>query len=94
MYGPPETLAQPDAVLLAQAIKDVQQAWPELQGHRIGQHLQRNPETHTLPAVGPKDLALADTAEPWPMTNFEPCAPLYSRAEAVADAEVAEQPGE
>jgi len=58
VYGPPETLAQPDAVLLTQAIKDVEQAFPELRGHRIGQHLQRNPETHTLPAVGPKDKYL------------------------------------
>jgi carotenoid phi-ring synthase / carotenoid chi-ring synthase len=64
VYGPPETLAQPDAVLLAQAIKDVQQAWPEMQGHRIGQHLQRNPETHTLPAVGPKEKHLG-TETPW-----------------------------
>jgi carotenoid phi-ring synthase / carotenoid chi-ring synthase len=55
VYGPPETLSQPDAVLLTQAIKDVEQAFPELRGHRIGQHLQRNPETHTLPSVGPKD---------------------------------------
>ncbi|RPJ28187.1 MAG: FAD-dependent oxidoreductase, partial [Chloroflexi bacterium] len=52
VYGPPEMLTQPDAVLLARAIQDVQQAWPELRDHRIGQHLQRNPETHTLPAVG------------------------------------------
>jgi len=55
VYGPPETLAQPDAMLLTQAIKDVEQAFPELRGHRISQHLQRNPETHTLPGVGPKD---------------------------------------
>ncbi len=64
VYGPPETLAQPDAILLAQAIKDVGQAWPELQGHRIGQHLQRNPETHTLPAVGPKEKYLG-IETPW-----------------------------
>jgi isorenieratene synthase len=55
VYGPPEVVALPDAILLTKAIQDVQQAWPELQGHRIGQHLQRNPETHTLPAVGPKE---------------------------------------
>ncbi len=64
VYGPPETLAQPDAVLLAKAIQDVHQAWPELQGHRIGQHLQRNPETHTLPAVGPKEKYLG-IETPW-----------------------------
>ena len=55
VYGPPEVLAEPDVVLLTRAIKDVEQAFPELRGHRISQHLQRNPETHTLPAVGPKD---------------------------------------
>lgn len=64
VYGPPEALAQPDATLLAQAIADVQQAFPELRGHRIGQHLQRNPETHTLPAVGAKEKYLG-TVTPW-----------------------------
>lgn len=64
VYGPPETLAQPDAVLLAQAIRDVGQAWPELRDHRIGQHLQRNSETHTLPAVGPKERHLG-IETPW-----------------------------
>lgn len=64
VYGPPETLAQPDAVLLAQAIRDVGQAWPELHGHRLGQHLQRNPETHTLPAVGAKEKHLG-IETPW-----------------------------
>lgn len=64
VYGPPETLAQADAVLLAQAIKDVEQAFPELRGHRIGQHLQRNPETHTLPAVGAKEKYLG-IETPW-----------------------------
>ncbi|MGE5462158.1 MAG: hypothetical protein ACM3PS_02310, partial [Syntrophothermus sp.] len=39
-------------------------AWPELQGHRIGQHLQRNPETHTLPAVGPREKYLG-IETPW-----------------------------
>lgn len=64
VYGPPEILAQPDAVLLTQAIKDVEQAFPELKGHRVGQHLQRNPETHTLPAVGPKEKYLG-IETPW-----------------------------
>ena len=64
VYGPPETLALPEAVLLAQAIKDVQQAWPELRDHRIGQHLQRNPETHTLPTVGPREKHLG-IETPW-----------------------------
>ncbi len=64
VYGPPETLAQPDAVLLARAIQDIQQAWPELRDHRIAQHLQRNPETHTLPALGPKEKHLG-IETPW-----------------------------
>ncbi len=64
VYGPPETLAQPDAVLLAQAIQDIQQAWPELRDHRIGQHLQRNSETHTLPALGAKEKHLG-IETPW-----------------------------
>jgi isorenieratene synthase len=64
VYGPPETLAQPDAVLLAQTIKDAQQAWPELRDHRIGQHLQRNPETHTLPTLGAKEKHLG-IETPW-----------------------------
>ena len=64
IYGPPEVLGQPEAVLLAQAVVDVQQAWPELRGHIIGQHLQINPETHTLPSVGPTDRHLG-TITPW-----------------------------
>lgn len=64
IYGPPEVLAQPEAVLLAQAVVDVQQAWPELRGHLIGQHLQVNSATHTLPAVGPAERHLG-TLTPW-----------------------------
>lgn len=65
IYGPPEVLEQPDAVLLAQAITEVALAWPELRGRRIGQHIQRNAATHTLPAVGPQDRHLG-TVTPWP----------------------------
>jgi predicted NAD/FAD-dependent oxidoreductase len=65
IYGPPEALERPDAALLAQAITDVSLAWPELRGHRIGQHLQRNAATHTLPAVGPLERHLG-TVTPWP----------------------------
>lgn len=64
VYGPPETLALPDATLLAQAISDVQGVFPELRGHRLGQHLQRNAEVHTLPAVGARDAWLG-TVTPW-----------------------------
>ena len=55
IYGPDEVLAQPDATLLAQAIQDIQAAWPELRGHRIFGHVQRNPASHTLPAVGSEE---------------------------------------
>ena len=64
VYGPPETLAQPDAMLITQAIKDVEQAFPEMRGHRVKQHLQRNAEAHTLPQVGAKDVYLG-TVTPW-----------------------------
>ncbi|MBT3336287.1 MAG: FAD-dependent oxidoreductase [Anaerolineae bacterium] len=64
IYGPDEVLAQPDAILLAQAIQDMQRVWPELRGHRIFAHIQRNPATHTLPAVGAKDKHLG-TVTPW-----------------------------
>ncbi len=64
IYGPDEVLAQPDAALLAQAIQDVQAAWPELRGHRIFGHIQRNPASHTLPAVGPDEKHLG-TRTPW-----------------------------
>jgi isorenieratene synthase len=64
VYGPPEVLAEPDAVLLTRAIKDAEQAFPELKGHRIGQHLQRNAEVHTLPAVGAKEKYLG-IETPW-----------------------------
>ncbi len=37
---------------------------PSCRDHRIGQHLQRNPETHTLPAVGPKEKYLG-IETPW-----------------------------
>ncbi len=64
IYGPPEILARPDAVLLAEAIQNVTLAWPELRGHRIGQHIQRNPATHTLPAVGRREKHLG-IITPW-----------------------------
>ena len=64
IYGPDEVLAQPDALLLTRAVQDVQRVWKELRGHRIHAHLQRNPATHTLPAVGGKDVHLG-TQTPW-----------------------------
>ncbi|HAE58507.1 MAG TPA: hypothetical protein DCG54_03095 [Anaerolineae bacterium] len=65
IYGPPEVLARPDAVLIAQILQEVTSVWPELRGARLGQHLQRNNETHTLPAVGPAETHLG-TVTPWP----------------------------
>ncbi|PWH13169.1 MAG: hypothetical protein DDG60_10795 [Anaerolineae bacterium] len=65
IYGPNEVLDRPDAILLTEAIQNVSLAWPELRGHRIGQHLQRNPATHTLPAVGPRERHLG-IRTPWP----------------------------
>ncbi|MDX9991873.1 MAG: FAD-dependent oxidoreductase [Anaerolineales bacterium] len=65
IYGPPAVLAQPDALLLAQILQEVNSVWPELRGARLGQHLQRNDETHTLPAVGPAERHLG-TLTPWP----------------------------
>lgn len=65
LYGPPETLARPDAALLAEILQEVTSLWPELRGARLGQHLQRNPATHTLPAVGAAENHLG-IVTPWP----------------------------
>lgn len=65
IYGPPETLALPDATLLARAAADFQRAYPELRGALIHQTLQRNPPSHTRfgAGFGPAYLAVAS---PWP----------------------------
>jgi isorenieratene synthase len=64
IYGPAETLSKPDAVLLAQAITEFYKAYPELRGHLIYQHLQRNPATHTLPSLGARGTHLG-VETPW-----------------------------
>lgn len=64
IYGPQETLNQPDALLLAQVINEFYRAYPELRGHLIYQHLQRNAAVHTLPALGPKQKHLG-VETPW-----------------------------
>jgi isorenieratene synthase len=64
VYGPPEVIDQPDAVLLAQMIADVRRAWPEL-GHPIHHVLRRNAATHTLFKIGAGDDRLG-TRTPWP----------------------------
>jgi uncharacterized protein with NAD-binding domain and iron-sulfur cluster len=43
---------------------DIYQAFPELRGHLISQHLQRNPATHTLPSLGPRGTHLG-VETPW-----------------------------
>lgn len=64
VYGPPSVLAQPDAALLTNVITDVYRAFPELKGSLIGQLLQRNAGTHTLPAIGARGTHLG-IETPW-----------------------------
>jgi carotenoid phi-ring synthase / carotenoid chi-ring synthase len=63
IYGPPEVLAQPDEVLLAHAIRDANQAFPQA-GAILHSELIRNPATHTIFGVAeaPKHLGVAT---PW-----------------------------
>jgi isorenieratene synthase len=65
IYGPPELLAEPDALLLARVITDCYRAFPELRGHLLHQVLLRNDATHTLFSVGEADEHLA-IQTPWP----------------------------
>ncbi|HNC07543.1 MAG TPA: FAD-dependent oxidoreductase [Anaerolineales bacterium] len=64
IYGPQEVLNQPDATLLANVITDLYRAHPELRSHIIGQLLQRNAGTHTLPALGARGTHLG-IETPW-----------------------------
>lgn len=64
IYGPGDVLLQPDAALLAQAIADVLAAFPELRGHLMQQHLQRNTVAHTLFSIGPIGQHLS-VQTPW-----------------------------
>jgi isorenieratene synthase len=52
IYGPPELLQQPDALLLAHVITDTYRAFPELRGGLLKSNLSRNEATHTLFSVG------------------------------------------
>jgi isorenieratene synthase len=64
VYGPDDVLAQADAVLITNVLTDFYCAFPELKGHLIKPHLQRNAATHTLPALGARGTHLGvDT--PW-----------------------------
>jgi isorenieratene synthase len=65
IYGPPETLNQPDAALLALVITDTYRAFPELRGQLLNAVLSRNPATHTLFRVGEPDEHLG-IQTPWP----------------------------
>ena len=65
IYGPQATLDQPDALLLTHTITDLYRAYPELRGHLLHQHLQRNAAVHTLPALGQKERHLG-VVTPWP----------------------------
>lgn len=67
VYGPERALAQADAVLITNALTDFYRAFPELKGHLIKPHLQRNAATHTLPALGARGTHLG-IETPWP--NF------------------------
>ncbi len=65
VYGPQDVLARPDALLLTHVITQFYRAFPELRGHLIHQHLQRNAATHTLPTLGSKDKHLGVVTS-WP----------------------------
>lgn len=65
IYGPQTALDQPDALLLTHVITDFYRAYPELRGHLIHKHLQRNAAVHTLPTLGPKERHLG-VLTPWP----------------------------
>jgi carotenoid phi-ring synthase / carotenoid chi-ring synthase len=64
IYGPQPLLNEPEGVLLARAITDVQTVFPELRGRRLHQTIQRNNATHTLFGLGPHDKHLG-IRTPW-----------------------------
>jgi len=65
VYGPPETLNLPDALLLAQVILDTYRAFPEVRGYLLRSKLLRNEATHTLFGVGNPGEHLG-ISTPWP----------------------------
>ena len=65
IYGSPQLLAEPDALLLARVVQDANRAFPELRDQRPKVHLQRNPATHTLFGLGTAEENLA-VVTPWP----------------------------
>lgn len=64
IYGSPELLAEPDALLLARVDQDIRRAFPELTGQRRHIVLQRNPASHTLFGVGAAEQNLG-IRSPW-----------------------------
>jgi isorenieratene synthase len=64
VYGPDGVLRQSDAVLATNVLTDFYRAFPELKGHLIKPHLQRNAATHTLPALGARGTHLG-IETPW-----------------------------
>ena len=65
IYGPQEKLDLPEALLLTETIMDLYRAYPELRGHLIFQHLQRNAAVHTLPSLGGRERHLGIRTH-WP----------------------------
>lgn len=63
IYGPPEILAQPDAVLLARAVQEANRAFPNA-GKVLHAQLIRNDASHTLFNVGEPGAHLG-IATPW-----------------------------
>ncbi|MCC7118600.1 MAG: FAD-dependent oxidoreductase [Anaerolineales bacterium] len=80
IYGPPEVLAQADALLITNVLTDIYRAYPKLKGRCIAPHLQRNADTHTLPALGARGTHLG-IETPWPNLY---CAGDWVRHEAPA----------
>ena len=64
VYGPAEVLKKSDAILLTTVLTDFYRAFPELKGHLIKPHIQRNAATHTLPALGARGTHLG-IETPW-----------------------------
>jgi len=80
VYGPNEVLQQTDAMLVTNVLTDFYRAFPELKGHLIKPHIQRNAATHTLPALGGRGTHLG-IETPW--QNFF-CAGDWVRHETPA----------
>src|SRR6185295_17734735 len=60
-----KVLEQNDTVLLTNVLIEFYRAFPELKGHLIAPHLQRNPATHTSPGLGERGTHLGIETR-WP----------------------------